>query len=194
MQPITPDGIPIPQFIPWFPVRQTRHDWSPDVQRLFIALLTTTGSARIAAKAVRRSIRSAYQLRDRSGAESFAAAWTEAAARGHDMARLAALERMPTDERLALALIGTRDSGAAAFGEHHYRLEQAEFAAARRMLDLAGIATSPATIYRDIDQYALWQAETKREARRLARADMRATIRRAAAFTARDGGPRVRSL
>ena len=133
MRRTTPDGTPVPDFIPYFPERRSKRGWTPDVQRLFIGLLTATGSARASARAVERSLRSAYQLRARHGAESFAAAWTEAAARGHEVARLEALVRATQsldrpgqddrDDRLALALIGTRDSGDAAFSEQRYRLE-----------------------------------------------------------------------
>ena len=62
------------------------------------------------------------------------------------------------------------------------------------MLDLAEIACTPATLYQSLDQFAVWQAEAKRERRRLARADMRAIIRRAVATVPDDAAPRIRAL
>ncbi len=62
----------------WFrpvPVRSRRDGWSEVRQCAFLAQLYLTGSATAAAKAVGMSRASAYRLRTRAGAESFAFAW-----------------------------------------------------------------------------------------------------------------------
>lgn len=62
----------------WFrpvPVRSRRDGWSEVRQCAFLAQLYLTGSATAAAKAVGMSRASAYRLRARPGAESFAFAW-----------------------------------------------------------------------------------------------------------------------
>lgn len=59
--------------------------WSSEVQRAFIAALARTGVVAAAARSVGRSARSAYQLRQRAGADSsFARAWVEAQGRAHE--------------------------------------------------------------------------------------------------------------
>ena len=69
-----------PAFDP-VPSASTRRDgWTPDKQRAFIERLGECGVVSIAARAVGMSPKSAYVLRKRPGAESFAAAWDEAAA------------------------------------------------------------------------------------------------------------------
>lgn len=61
------------------PIARARHDgWSPQRQCRFVAALLTTGSVNAAAKAVGSTRTSAYRLRGRPGAESFAAAWDAA--------------------------------------------------------------------------------------------------------------------
>ncbi|RHW17844.1 hypothetical protein D1610_04805 [Sphingomonas gilva] len=60
--------------------RATAADWHPHVQREFIRALVRLGVVAAAARSVGRSARSAYRLRARPGAESFAAAWDEAQA------------------------------------------------------------------------------------------------------------------
>lgn len=62
----------------WFrpvPVRSRRDGWSEGRQCAFLVQLYLTGSATAAAKAVGMSRASAYRLRMREGAESFALAW-----------------------------------------------------------------------------------------------------------------------
>jgi hypothetical protein len=69
------------------PSRRNRHDgWTPDVQRRFIAAIEETAVVASAAKAVGMSVTSAYALRKRPGAESFAAAWDIALAMARDRA------------------------------------------------------------------------------------------------------------
>lgn len=60
------------------PVRGRRDGWTPDVQRRFILLLAGGAPAREAARRVGRSRSTAYALRERPGAEGFAAAWDAA--------------------------------------------------------------------------------------------------------------------
>jgi hypothetical protein len=62
----------------WFrpvPLRSRRDGWSEVRQCAFLVQLYLTGSATAAAKAVGMSRASAYRLRERTGAESFAFAW-----------------------------------------------------------------------------------------------------------------------
>lgn len=66
-----------PDFDP-VPVRARRDGWTPERQRAFIAALRATRSISKAARAVGMSRKSAYRLRDRPDAQSFAAAWDEA--------------------------------------------------------------------------------------------------------------------
>lgn len=89
----TPEGVPIPAFTPWTGERRRGSGWTAEAQWAFIAALTRLGCVAAAAQAAGCSVRSAYRLRDRPGAESFAAAWASAAARGRDMAQQVAIER-----------------------------------------------------------------------------------------------------
>ena len=62
----------------WFrpvPLRGRRDGWSEVRQCAFLAQLYVTGSVSAAARAVGMSRASAYRLRERQGAESFAFAW-----------------------------------------------------------------------------------------------------------------------
>lgn len=67
--------------LPWFepvPLARSRKDgWTPARQRIFLAALLTTGLVSRAAKAAGMGTTSAYNLRKRKGAESFAAAWDQ---------------------------------------------------------------------------------------------------------------------
>lgn len=57
------------------PVRARSDGWTPDRQRKFIQALAAMGVVAAAARAVGKSGTSAYKLRERPGAESFASAW-----------------------------------------------------------------------------------------------------------------------
>ena len=82
-----------PAFTP-VPTRRARADgWTRERQREFIAALVHGGDVARAARAVGMSMQSAYRLRKRPGAESFAAAWQAALDRASDDALEAALER-----------------------------------------------------------------------------------------------------
>ena len=63
-----------PAFTP-VKLRGRKDGWSAEVQCAFLAALYKTGSVAAAAKAVGRSRASAYKLRERRGAESFARSW-----------------------------------------------------------------------------------------------------------------------
>ena len=70
------------------PLARTRHDgWLPKKQKLFIAKLAETGLIAQAAHACGMSAKSAYALRKRPGAQSFAKAWDKAAQAGQLRAR-----------------------------------------------------------------------------------------------------------
>ena len=60
------------------PLRVRTDGWTPERQREFIRLLHVRRNVGKAAQAVGMSRRSAYRLRERPGAESFAAAWDSA--------------------------------------------------------------------------------------------------------------------
>lgn len=95
----TPDNPPeeeVPWALQFTPVsfERVRPDgWTDRRQRDFITALAAMGSVRHAARAVGMSKRSAYQLRDRPDAESFANAWDAAQSVGYARAFDQALER-----------------------------------------------------------------------------------------------------
>jgi len=66
-----------PDFTP-VPLRSRRDGWTAERQRAFIAALRRTHSISKAARAAGMSRKSAYRLRERPGAQSFAAAWDKA--------------------------------------------------------------------------------------------------------------------
>jgi hypothetical protein len=66
------DFTPVPM------ARQRGGGWSVAMQRRFIAALAAMGSVGAACKACGMGRVSAYRLREREGAESFAAAWDKA--------------------------------------------------------------------------------------------------------------------
>lgn len=94
LYPQTPEGDEVPDFIPWRPQRQRSGGWSIHDQRLFIHELVRCGSVAAAARAVGKSARSAYLLREKRGAESFAVAWHRAQAVGIDKLRDNVIERL----------------------------------------------------------------------------------------------------
>lgn len=76
------------------PLARVRHDgWTPARQRRFIEQLALIGLVSAAARACGMSGTSAYKLRERAGAESFAAAWDEALGAGRARADDTAIER-----------------------------------------------------------------------------------------------------
>jgi hypothetical protein len=134
-EPVGPLPAPPPEEpdepIPFTPVpfaRNRRSGWTEARQRAFIAALAEFGSVSAAAKSVGMSARGAYRLRERPGAESFAAAWDIAQESGRDRVRDMLVDRAMFGEivprfrkgrlvswvhrydfRAALAVLGTRD-------------------------------------------------------------------------------------
>ncbi|WP_375393814.1 hypothetical protein [uncultured Sphingomonas sp.] len=93
---MTPPLEPAPEPYAFTPVAlaRVRHDgWTPERQRGFIEILAVTGVVSAAAKAVGMSAQSAYRLRDRPGAKSFAVAWDSAQDEGFLRALSLAMER-----------------------------------------------------------------------------------------------------
>lgn len=89
-----PDAACFPVDFTPVPLARTRHDgWTADRQRQFLQVLSVTGTVDAAARAVGMSRVSAYKLRQRPGAESFASAWDRALAEGRAMLCDAAMER-----------------------------------------------------------------------------------------------------
>ena len=67
-------GRRVPAFTP-VPLRFRADGWTPLKQAAFLGALAETWSVAAAARAVGMSRESAYRLREKPGAESFAAAW-----------------------------------------------------------------------------------------------------------------------
>lgn len=80
------------------PMRPRRDGWSPECQRAFILRLALCGSASAAARAVGKTRRGAYRLREHEGSESFVLAWDKAAQWGQDSRFDFALERAVAGE------------------------------------------------------------------------------------------------
>ena len=64
----------VPKFTP-VPLRYRRDGWTPGRQADFLGRLCETWSVAAAARHVGMTRESAYRLREKPGAESFAAAW-----------------------------------------------------------------------------------------------------------------------
>ena len=73
------DLPPFLNFAP-VPVRARRDGWSAELQRRFVVDLARGASVDEAARRLGRSRQTAYALRERAGAEGFAAAWDAAVA------------------------------------------------------------------------------------------------------------------
>lgn len=200
----TPEGVPVPDFTPWRPMRERARGWSASIQRAFIAELARIGSVNSAAKAVGRTARSAYQLRDKLGAESFAAAWEEAVYRGQQAARDTAIQRalhgeiMPhfnngkfagykvrhNDQLLIAAMMSHRRGPANevdlhALHEMRYRLEKWEAALRRETLDKADLMSLGGISQSEAwDSHVMWEREMKRAAREARARKIRAAVRK----------------
>lgn len=76
------------------PLARVRHDgWTPERQRLFLIALAALGTVDAAAQAVGMSRISAYNLKKRPGADSFAREWDRAVGFGRSMMFDYAMER-----------------------------------------------------------------------------------------------------
>lgn len=134
-----------PDLLHFTPVPHLRvRGWTHDAQTAFIAALARCGVVAQAARSVGRSPRSAYYLRARPGAESFAAAWDWALDMGLDESRARAVAiakekqqrpivrrgkvvgtRIETNHRLlfaALRALGAERSGTRAAMPHRQRI------------------------------------------------------------------------
>lgn len=84
-----------PLFFTPVPLTRVRaRGWSAEAQIAFIAALARCGLVAHAARSVGRSARTAYRLRGKPGAESFAAAWDIAVEMGLGAARDRVMERL----------------------------------------------------------------------------------------------------
>ena len=92
--------VRVPAFVP-VPTRARADGWTPARQAEFLAALALTRSVSAAARRVSMARETAYRLRRRAGAESFAAAWDAA------LGRVASAKRKVTpEERARRALDG----------------------------------------------------------------------------------------
>ncbi len=100
--------------------RNRRRGWSESRQRAFIFALSRCGSVACAAGAVGMGRRSAYELLEAEGADSFAAAWDEAMDEGLERVRSDAFQRalggvfVPVFRRGKLVRVEHRQSDALA--------------------------------------------------------------------------------
>lgn len=214
----TPEGVPIPAFTPWRAKRERSGGWLPETQRAFIHELTRIGSVGAAANAVGKTSRSAYQLRDKLGAESFAAAWEAAKLAGRDHAAQIAIERalhgemVPTfrngqftgyrlvyNDRMLIAALAARDGRPDQDAMAHLhswkrRLEKWEIALRRQAMDMAdGTAATNDANAEAREDNIVWQREMKREERRQRNAEIRAAVRKGMAKPLRQA-PRISVL
>ena len=84
---------PLLGFAPFLHTAPRRNSITPERQRAFIAALAATGIVTQAAREIGASLEALYRLRNRPGAEGFAAAWEEAIDRGIARLENCALER-----------------------------------------------------------------------------------------------------
>jgi len=95
-------GEHTPIIIPFFtpvPLARSRKDgWTPARQRIFLAALAATGLVSRAAKAAEMGVTSAYNLRKRKGAESFAAAWDQVEREARERALAWVIEHVTNGE------------------------------------------------------------------------------------------------
>ena len=75
---VVSDHDPLLDFAPYLHSHPRRNSITPDLQRSFIRELAATGIVKAAAVRIGRSLEALYKLRQRPGAEGFAAAWDEA--------------------------------------------------------------------------------------------------------------------
>ena len=84
---------PLLAFAPFVHPAPRRNSITPDKQRRFVAALAASGIVTQAARAIGVSMEALYKLRQRPGAEGFAAAWDEALRLGAERLEDCALER-----------------------------------------------------------------------------------------------------
>ena len=202
---VTPEGVPVPHFTPWLPARNRADGWTVAVQRVFMRELTRIGSARAAAGAVGRSVRSAYLRRAKPGAESFAAAWTAAVYLGIEQAQTTAIERalhgelvprhrdgkflgfgVKHNDRLLAASLGSHHTQGGRLDrligleQYHYQLEQLEYALNVRLMRIGVGGQFPEERQAEaFDAHRAWEQEAAADKKRAYRAEIRAKLRAA---------------
>jgi hypothetical protein len=208
----TPEGIRIPTFSPWRAKRERVGGWCPATQRAFIAELTRTGCPAEAAKAVGRSKRSAYMLRDKPGAESFAAAWDTAKASAGDAAQAVAVSRalhgeivpiyrkgqfwgfrVQHNDRMLMAALKAGGASDAALAAHRKTLERWEVQLRRMQIGLELGELQGKALDEAEEDHRVWSREIEREQRRQRNAEIRAAVRKGMAREA-PPEPRIRGL
>ena len=88
------------------PVRARHDGWTVERQKWFVLRLALGGCVSVAARGVGMTQKSAYRLRDRPGAKSFAAAWERAQGWGQDRTVDVGLERSLCGERVPIVRNG----------------------------------------------------------------------------------------
>ncbi len=90
---------PLLGFAPYLHKAPRRNSITPTLQRRFVASLAATGIVAQAARSIGKSMEALYKLRNKPGAEGFAAAWDAAIERGvqrlEDSALARAIEGVP---------------------------------------------------------------------------------------------------
>ena len=90
---------PLLGFAPYLHKAPRRNSITPTLQRRFVASLAATGIVTQAARSIGKSMEALYKLRNKPGAEGFAAAWDAAIERGvqrlEDSALARAIEGVP---------------------------------------------------------------------------------------------------
>jgi hypothetical protein len=95
----------VPAFVP-VPLRGRADGWTAARQARFLGALTETRSVLAVARKVGMARETAYRLRRRQGAESFAAAWDAALGRMAGGGVTGARRKVTVEERMARALFG----------------------------------------------------------------------------------------
>ncbi|HEX8366163.1 MAG TPA: hypothetical protein VF603_12860 [Allosphingosinicella sp.] len=88
------------------PVRARHDGWTVERQKGFILRLALGGHVTLAARAVGKTRKSAYRLRERPDAASFAASWDKAVGWGQDRRLDVGLERALYGERIPIVRNG----------------------------------------------------------------------------------------
>ena len=104
-EPPSPDD-PLLSFQPYLHKAPRANSITPDLQRDFISHLAATGIVTSAARHIGRSMEALYKLRQREGAEGFAAAWDKAVDHGVSRLEDTALARAIRGESRAIVSSG----------------------------------------------------------------------------------------
>lgn len=118
----------LPAFSP-VPTRARRDGWTPQRQAAFLGLLAETGSVREAASRAGMARETAYRLRRRAGAESFADAWDTIAE------RLRGSEATPPKRKVTREELERR----ALFGQLRPLIYRGRFTGVTQITDIAAL-------------------------------------------------------